>query len=151
MNTIIKRRQIFSSLFILMVVGSILLMGCKNSPGVAQSRTITPTPTSVSSDIPTKDPTEAQAIQDLKNKSDITLEDNGKTFTFNITQRFFVFLDDEQYPVDALTCGPESVIGMVSNGFFRGPHRYPAYFEASKSGKCTLQDGDFSVEIIVSK
>ncbi len=99
---------------------------------------------------PTLSPSELTArIQDLKNRADITLERNGQTFTYTISSRFFVFLDDVKYPVRDLTCEPRSVIGYVSNGQFRGPHLYPDYYEAVKPGTCTLRDRDFAVTIVV--
>ena len=101
---------------------------------------------------PTLDPlTEEKIIQQLKAGSDITLEDNGRTFTYTVGTRFSVFLDDQAYPVQALQCGPESVIGYVSNGSLRGPDLYPIMYETTKAGSCTLSDGDFSVEIKVTE
>ncbi len=85
----------------------------------------------------------------MKDHSDITLARNGQTFTYTITSRFFVFLDDEKYPIRDLTCDPEWVMGYVSNGSFRGPDLYPIYYEATIPGKCTLKDKDFAVSVVV--
>jgi len=43
----------------------------------------------------------------MKKLGAIMLDDNGKTFTYYETQRFFVFLDDEKYPRAELVCEPQ--------------------------------------------
>jgi hypothetical protein len=91
----------------------------------------------------------ATEIQGYKDMSDITLDDIGQTFTFTVQSRFFVFLDDDKYPPSQLKCEPAWVMAYISNGSFRGPYRYPDYYEARKIGKCTLRNGDFSVNIVV--
>jgi hypothetical protein len=88
-------------------------------------------------------------IKTMKKLGAIMLDDNGKTFTYYLTERFFVFLDDEKYPRSELVCEPQPVMGYVSNGDFRGPDLYPIYYEASKIGSCTLKDRDFAVKIVV--
>ncbi len=79
----------------------------------------------------------------------IQLSDNGKTFTYRITDRFSVFLDDARHPVANLSCSPDGIIGYVSNGSMRGPNQYPIMFEAVAAGQCMLKDGDFSATIEV--
>jgi hypothetical protein len=88
-------------------------------------------------------------IKEMKQLGAIMLEDNGRTYTYYLSNRFFVFLDDEKYPVSDLHCEPEGAIGYISNGSFRGPDFYPIYFEAGEVGSCTLKDRDFSVKIVV--
>jgi hypothetical protein len=87
--------------------------------------------------------------KEMKRLGAIMLEDNGRTYTYYLTNRFFVFLDDEKYPVDSLFCDPEGILLYVSNGSFRGPDLYPIYFEAADIGSCTLKDHDFAVKIVV--
>ena len=87
----------------------------------------------------------------MQNAAQIKLSDNGKTFTYHITDRFSVFLDDTKYPVKDLTCMPAGIIGYVSNGSLRGPNNYPIMFEAVAEGQCVLKDGDFSVTIVIAK
>ena len=101
-------------------------------------------------DTPTTRPTctlDAHA-QALKDWAQITLEDNGKTFTYTITSRFGIFLDDELYPTKNFTCEPEWVISWVSNYALRG-RLYPIGYEAVIPGTCLLKNGDFSVTIEV--
>lgn len=92
---------------------------------------------------------EATRAQEFRAMADITLAGNGKTYTFTYGRRFFVFLDDERYPLADLRCEPDWVMGWVSNGSFRGPTRYPVYYEATRVGRCRLVNGDFWAEIIV--
>jgi hypothetical protein len=94
---------------------------------------------------------EVRASNDANYKESalITLGSKGQTITINLGTRFFVFLDDEKYPVKSLTCKPDWVMGTISNGSFNGPDLYPILYEATIPGRCTLQSGDFSVDIIV--
>jgi hypothetical protein len=88
-------------------------------------------------------------IREMEHLGTIMLEDNGRTYTYYLSNRFFVFLDDEKYPVDSLVCDPKGIIGYISSGSFRGPDLYPIYFEAVDIGSCTLKDHDFVVKIVV--
>ena len=78
----------------------------------------------------------------------ITLQSNQQTVTYMITTRFFIFLDEKKYPVSSLDCKPSWHIGRVTN-WVGGPNSYPAYYEASIPGSCTLTSGDFAVNIVV--
>jgi hypothetical protein len=91
----------------------------------------------------------ATEIAWMKEGATITTESNGKTFTFTLTSRFAIFLDDEKYPLSQLRCEPEPVFGYISNGSFRGFKLYPVEYEAAKIGECVLRNGDFSATIIV--
>ena len=98
---------------------------------------------------PTPDIAATQAAQ-MQNDAQIKLSDNEKTFTYHVTDRFSIFLDDTKYPIKNLTCIPGGVIGYVSNGSFRGPNNYPIMFEAVAEGQCVLKDGIFSATIVVA-
>lgn len=91
----------------------------------------------------------ATITTEMKNDAQIKLSDNGKSFTYHLTDRFTVFLDDTTYPVKDLACKPEGIIGYVSNGSLGGPGRYPIMFEAVAEGQCSLADHDFHVNILV--
>lgn len=88
-------------------------------------------------------------VQQFKDRAEITLEDNGQTVTVTLGLRFFVFLDDESYPVRSLTCEPDWKMGYISNGSFRGPDLYPVYYEATELGSCVLKSRDFVVTVTV--
>jgi hypothetical protein len=89
----------------------------------------------------------ATITTEMKNNAQIKPSDNGKTFTYHLTDRFTVFLDDTKYPVKDLVCAPEGIIGYVSNGSLGGLDNYPVMFEAVGEGTCRLEDNDFHVDI----
>ncbi len=91
----------------------------------------------------------ATITTEMKDSAQIKLSDNGGTFTYRLTDRFSVFLDDTKYPVKDLACMPKGIIGYVSNGSLGGPGRYPIMFEAVAEGTCRLEDHDFDVDIVV--
>ena len=91
----------------------------------------------------------ATITTEMKNNAQIKLSDNGKTFTYHLTDRFSVYLDDTDYPVQELVCTPDGIIGYVSNGSLGGLGNYPVMFEAVAEGQCSLDDRDFHVDILV--
>ena len=91
----------------------------------------------------------ATITTEMKNDAQIKVSDNGKAFSYHLTDRFTVFLDDTRYPVKDLTCAPEGIISYVSNGSLGGPGHYPIMFEAVTAGQCRLVDHDFHVDISV--
>ncbi len=91
----------------------------------------------------------ATITTERKNDAQIKLSDNGKSFSYHLTDRFTVFLDDIKYPVKDLACKPDGIIGYVSNGSLGGPDAYPIMFEAVSAGTCRLEDHDFHVDIVV--
>lgn len=98
---------------------------------------------------PTQYPAIATETQRIKELAPINLSGNGKTFTFQLTTRFIVFLDDKEYPVKDIKCTPEGIIGYVSNGSVRGPDNYPIMFEAVGIGTCTLRNKDFQAYVTI--
>ena len=77
----------------------------------------------------------------------INLASNRQTFTYRVTSRFFVFLDNEKYPPRALACHPSDVVSKLPGNF--GGDSYPIRFEAMKPGSCMLKNNDFAVTIVV--
>lgn len=98
---------------------------------------------------PTPEPAAVDAIEWMKEGS-INLRDNGKTFTFTVTSRFMIFLDEKGYPLNELKCEPKWIMGYISNGSLRGPDYYPIMFEAVEEGTCILKDRDFQIRIVVA-
>jgi hypothetical protein len=114
------------------LLGVILLSACQG---------VTATPVPSTPDI------HATITTEMKNNAEIKPSDNGKAFTYRLTDRFTVFLDDTKYPVKDLACAPEGIIGYVSNGSLGGLDHYPVMFEAVAEGNCRLEDHDFYVDI----
>lgn len=104
----------------------------------------TPTPAPSTPDV------HATIVTEMKNNAQIKLSDNGKTFTYHLTDRFSVYLDDTKYPVKDLTCTPDGIIGYVSNGSLGGLNNYPVMYEAVAEGTCRLEENGFHVDIVVS-
>ncbi len=69
----------------------------------------------------------------------ITESDNGKVFTYTITARFTLALDNAKYPRTRMVCLPEMIFGAIA-----GTNQY----EITKTGQCQLENGDFQVTII---
>jgi hypothetical protein len=115
--------------------------------GTSTFQSIIPSPTSQ----PTQYPAIATETQRIKEQAPINLSGNGKSFSFRLTMRFIVFLDDKEYPVKDIRCTPEGIIGYVSNGSVRGPDNYPIMYEAVGVGTCTLRNKDFQAHVTVTQ
>jgi hypothetical protein len=118
----------------LFLLGVILLSAC-------QGARVTP--------VPSTPDVHATITTEMKNNAQIKPSDNGKRFTYHLTDRFSVYLDDTNYPVQELVCTPDGIIGYVSNGSLGGLGHYPVMFEAVAEGQCSLDDRDFHVDILV--
>ena len=117
---------------LLICIGLTFVSACQTAPPVASTPNIG-----------------ATINTEMKNDAQIKLSDYGKTFSYHLTDRFSVFLDDTKYPVNDLICTPDGIIGYVSNGSLGGPGHYPIMFEAVADGQCRLEDHDFHVNIVV--
>ena len=84
-----------------------------------------------------------------KTQFSLTANDSGKTFTYTITSRFSVFLDEAHYPLAALRCSPDGIVGSISNIGVPPQGLWVARFEAVAPGSCVLRDKDFAVTIVV--
>ncbi len=77
----------------------------------------------------------------------ITAQDSGKTFTYTLTSRFVVTLDERTYLQRNLQCEPSGIIGRITNVPSAEPPLYNEQFEAVAAGTCILRDGSFNVTI----
>lgn len=119
----------------LIVFLSFLLTACSSVP--QDTRISTPsTPSTTSPPTPSS-------------QYEIRAKDSGKSFTYTVTTRFTVILDQNQYPKSDLKCQPKGVIGSISNIPEVQPPLYAARYGAVQPGTCTLKDGDFEVTIRV--
>ena len=107
-------------------------------------------PTQIGSSFSTLSPDQiATDTQYMIDMSKITLVNDQQTVTVTLNSRFFVFLDDEKYPVSELDCKSEWLMGTISNGSLRGPDRYPIYFEPTRTGACWLSNREFGMNLII--
>lgn len=105
--------------------------------------TLTPLPGSCSTP-------ELNQLNDFINRS-ITIKDSGKSMIVHVTSRFWIYLDDINYPLSELLKSiPNGLIGYVSNGSIRGPQCYPIMFEAVQEGRGLIQINNFQFFIIIN-
>ena len=83
--------------------------------------------------------TKALTASDLSHGYTITAADNGKVFTYVVTTRFSLVLDDAKYPPAKTECVPETIIGAIAG---------TGSYEIFRTGQCQLQNGNFKVTII---
>ena len=76
-------------------------------------------------------------------------EDSGKTLVMHQTDRFSVYLDDQLSPLNELQVVPLGRLGVISNGFVRGPNCYPVRFEAVVEGKARLGNEAFWLRVVL--
>ncbi len=82
---------------------------------------------------------------------EITTADSGRTFTYGITTRFGLILDQTKYPRESLqvVCAPPITLGSISNIPSVSPPLYAVRYVGVTPGKCTLADNDFKVYVQV--
>lgn len=107
----------------------------------APSATIPPTPTGSQSAIDWSTWTPGP--------SEITADNNGMTYTFVLTSRFSLVLEESDYPRANLhaSCTPSNILGQISNVEPVPPDYYVIRYEGTAVGSCTLADGNFQVVI----
>jgi len=128
-------RRIFGKGMTALILFSFTLSACS----AVQQAVSTPSPT----------PHQATSVPALSNQYEIRAQDSGKTFTYTVTTRFSVILDQNQYPKSDLSCQPKGIIGSISNIPEVQPPLYAARYEAIQPGTCELKDGSFEVTIHV--
>ena len=130
----------FNLLCIWLFLLTLILSACGSTPAVSSTPTAVPNTPTVSNTPAGPQPTQQFVI---------TENDNGKTFTYTVTSRFTVELDQNRYPKENLSCEPAGIIGSISNIPAVEPPLFAARFEAVKPGTCTLRDDGFEVSIRV--
>ncbi|MGE5541123.1 MAG: hypothetical protein ACM3TU_02470 [Bacillota bacterium] len=80
---------------------------------------------------------------------EITEADSGKTFTYTVTSRFTLILDETKHPQQELSCVPAGILGSISNIPAVSPPSYAARFEGVAPGTCTFSDRDFTATITI--
>jgi hypothetical protein len=128
-------RRIIRMGFPALILLSFILTACAGVQQVVSTPSLTPPPTT--------------SLPAPSTQSEIRAQDSGKTFTYTVTTRFTVILDQNQYPKSDLSCQPQGIIGSVSNIPEVQPPLYAARYEAVQPGTCTLKDGNFEVTIHV--
>jgi hypothetical protein len=122
-----------SRVFPVLIILAFILPACSSVQPVAS--TLSPTSP------------QATSVSTPSSQYEIRAQDSGKTFTYTVTTRFSVILDQNQYPKSDLSCQPQGIIGSISNIPEVQPPLYAARYEAVQSGTCKLKDGSFEVTI----
>jgi hypothetical protein len=85
------------------------------------------------------DATKILTASDVSHVYTITEADNGKVFTYVVTSRFSLVLDDAKYPSSKTICATDTILGAIAG---------TGSYEIFKTGTCQLQNGNFQVTII---
>jgi hypothetical protein len=88
----------------------------------------------------------------LSDQYQLTIHDNGRTFTYTVTSRFLLYLDKTLYPKNEQICQPEGIASWVSNamGLYDENLKLDSVgFEAARPGVCVIQIRDFRIIIQV--
>ena len=127
--------EIRSRVFPVLILVSFILPACSSVQPVTSPSSPTPP--------------QATSVPTPSNQYEIRAQDSGKTFTYTVTTRFTVILDQNQYPKSDLSCQPQGIIGSISNIPEVQPPLYAARYEAVQPGTCELKDGSFEVTVHV--
>lgn len=81
----------------------------------------------------------------FSNRYEITDKDNGRTFTYQVTSRFLINLNQTV----AFTCRPDNkvVIGGIASEPYVEPPYYLRRFEGISEGTCVFFNEDYKVTI----
>lgn len=78
--------------------------------------------------------------------------DSGRTFSYPVTSRFTLVLDERLHPRTELrvACTPDAVLGPISNIPAVPAPRYAVRYEGLRPGTCTITDREWVVTIQIS-
>ncbi len=93
-------------------------------------------------------PASAQVDSCKDYPSEITEESAGQEIRIP-PGRFSICLDEVTHPLRRLDVGA-CPIGWVSNLSLAGPESYPRGYEVTGTGSCTLRNGDFQVQLVLT-
>jgi hypothetical protein len=82
---------------------------------------------------------------------EIREDGNGQTFTYPVSTRFTVMLDERKNPGHTLTVDPEGIIGRVASVPSVDPPLYAVRFEAARPGRATIRSREFLITVVVTK
>jgi len=76
---------------------------------------------------------------------------NGQTFTYPVSTRFTVTLDERKYPGHTLVIDPEGIVGRVASVPSVDPPLYAVRFEAARPGRATIRSRGFLITVVVTE
>jgi hypothetical protein len=82
---------------------------------------------------------------------EIREDGNGQTYTYPVSTRFTLMLDERRNPGHTLTIDPEGIIGRVASVPSVDPPLYAVRFEAARPGRATIRSRDFLITVVVTE
>ena len=76
---------------------------------------------------------------------------NGQTYTYPVSTRFTVFLDERRNPGHTLEIEPEGIIGRIASVPSADPPLYAVRFEAARPGRATIRSRGFLITVVVTE
>lgn len=157
-------------LFITFLLATIMLAACSAQAGpapgavatvvaapvVSPSAAALPTPSPdtalVALPTPSPNPSPLPSMPFRLNAYRIIAADSGKTYSYAVTVRFSVILDQQTYPQGQLTtsCTPQDVLMSISNIPSVPPPFYAVAFQGRTPGTCAIRNGEFHVTIKIT-
>ena len=82
---------------------------------------------------------------------EIREDGNGQTYSYPVSTRFTLFLDERRNPGHTLTIEPEGIIGRVASVPSVDPPLYAVRFEAARPGRATIRSRGFLITVVVTE
>jgi hypothetical protein len=82
---------------------------------------------------------------------EIREDGNGQTFTYPVSTRFTVMLDERKHPGHTLTIDPGGIVGRVASVPSVDPPLYAVRFEAARPGRVTIRSRGFLITVVVTR
>jgi hypothetical protein len=126
----------------LLGIAFLLLVSCAN-PASTQGTTLQRTPTTPGNHL------SITPTPQLTQQYDFTEQDNGRTFTYTVTSRFEIILNQQRYSKKnvQVSCTPQGTLGSVSNLPSVPPPLYVIRYEGVQPGLCTIKNGTFLLTV----
>ncbi|HET9250952.1 MAG TPA: hypothetical protein VFP58_02395 [Candidatus Eisenbacteria bacterium] len=82
---------------------------------------------------------------------EIREDGNGLTYTYPVSTRFTLFLDERRNPGHTLMIEPEGIIGRIASVPSVDPPLYAVRFEAARPGRATIRSRGFVITVVVTE
>jgi len=98
-----------------------------------------------------RDTTGAGGNGHVSSPLEIREDGNGQTYSYPVSTRFTLFLDERRNPGHTLTIEPEGIIGRVASVPSVDPPLYAVRFEAARPGRATIRSRGFLITVVVTE
>ncbi|HEU5311744.1 MAG TPA: hypothetical protein VFV24_09855, partial [Candidatus Eisenbacteria bacterium] len=76
---------------------------------------------------------------------------HGQTYSYPVSTRFTLFLDERRNPGHTLEIEPEGIIGRIASVPSADPPLYAVRFEAARPGRATIRSRGFLITVVVTE